>query len=101
MEQLQAMNSSVLIVIGLIWILEIALMVWALIDIVRRPVHEIRWGKKWLWVLIALFINLAGPIIYLAVGRVVHPMAKNGDHELDRENTAAAIDTLYHRNVDQ
>jgi hypothetical protein len=47
-------------------LLQIALMVVALRDLVRR---ERTTGPKWAWALIILFVNLFGPIIYLLVGR--------------------------------
>ena len=47
-------------------LLQLALIVVALIDLARR---ERTRGPKWVWVLIILFINLIGPIIYFVVGR--------------------------------
>ena len=44
------------------WILIIA----ALIDLVKR---EHTRGPKWVWILVILFVNLFGPIIYFIVGR--------------------------------
>ena len=47
-------------------LLQLALMVVALIDLARR---ERTRGPKWLWVLIILFVNLIGPIVYFVFGR--------------------------------
>lgn len=47
-------------------LLQLALIVAALIDLDRR---ERTRGPKWAWVLIILFINLIGPIIYFVLGR--------------------------------
>jgi hypothetical protein len=47
-------------------LLQLALIIIALIDLARR---ERTRGPKWVWVLIILFINLIGPIIYFVVGR--------------------------------
>jgi len=47
-------------------VLQLALLVFALIDLARRPRAN---GPKWLWVLIIVFINLIGPIAYFLVGR--------------------------------
>ena len=47
-------------------ILQLLLIVVALVDLVRREKTR---GPKWIWVLVILFINLIGPIIYLVFGR--------------------------------
>ena len=49
-----------------ILILQLALIVIALSDLIRREKTR---GPKWIWVLVILFINLIGPIIYLLLGR--------------------------------
>jgi len=49
-----------------ILILQLALMVFALVDLVRRERTK---GPKWLWALIIVFVNLIGPILYFIVGR--------------------------------
>lgn len=61
-EQLQ----EVLPLLVPILIIQIALVVYALLDLIRRPHTR---GPKWLWVIVILFINLIGPIVYLVVGR--------------------------------
>ena len=47
-------------------LLQIALMVVALVDLVRR---ERTRGPKWAWVLVIVFLNLIGPVVYLLFGR--------------------------------
>jgi Phospholipase_D-nuclease N-terminal len=47
-------------------LLQLLLIVIALLDLVRREKTR---GPKWLWVLVILFINFIGPIIYLLFGR--------------------------------
>jgi hypothetical protein len=47
-------------------LLDLAMKVIALIDLVRRERAN---GPKWLWALIILFVNLLGPIIYFVLGR--------------------------------
>ena len=47
-------------------LLQIALMVVALVDLVRR---ERTRGPKWVWALVIVFFNLIGPIVYLLFGR--------------------------------
>ena len=49
-------------------IIDLALLVCALIDLLRRPAQGIR-GPKWIWVLVVVLIGTLGPIAYLAFGR--------------------------------
>ena len=56
-------NLPLLIPIVLI---QLALIVFALADLLRR---ENTRGPKWVWVLVILFVNMIGPIIYFLLGR--------------------------------
>ena len=47
--------------------LQLVLLVWALIDLIRR--REVKGLPKWAWALIIILINLFGPIIYFVAGR--------------------------------
>ena len=47
-------------------LLQIALIVVALMDLVRR---ERTRGPKWAWALVVVFFNLIGPVVYLLFGR--------------------------------
>jgi len=47
-------------------IIEIALLVAALVDLVKREQTR---GPKWVWVLVIVLINFIGPIIYFVAGR--------------------------------
>jgi hypothetical protein len=49
-----------------ILIIQLVLIVAALVDLVRREKTK---GPKWLWVLIILFFNFIGPVVYFVVGR--------------------------------
>ncbi len=49
-----------------ILLIQLALIIFALADLIRREQTR---GPKWLWVLIILFVNIIGPIIYLLLGR--------------------------------
>jgi predicted membrane-bound dolichyl-phosphate-mannose-protein mannosyltransferase len=49
-------------------IIQIALMVFALIDLEREE-RRVRGGSKVVWALIIVFVNVIGPIVYLTVGR--------------------------------
>jgi hypothetical protein len=47
-------------------IIQLILMSAALIDISRREKTR---GPKWVWVLVSIFINTIGPILYFLIGR--------------------------------
>ena len=47
-------------------ILQLGLMLFALIDLFRRPTAN---GPRWAWALIIIFINIIGPIAYFLIGR--------------------------------
>jgi DMSO reductase anchor subunit len=47
-------------------VIQLALMIVALADILKREKNR---GPKWLWVLIVVFGEMIGPILYFVVGR--------------------------------
>ena len=49
-----------------LWIIQIGLMIVALWDLIKREQTR---GPKLLWVLVIVFVNFIGPIIYLVIGR--------------------------------
>lgn len=48
-------------------LIELALKLFALVDLLRR--EQVAGGKKWIWVLVILAVNLLGSVIYLVFGR--------------------------------
>jgi len=48
---------------------QITLDVIALVDLYRRPVDQVIFANKWIWLAIILLVNLIGPIIYLLAAR--------------------------------
>ena len=49
-----------------IFIIQLALIIFALTDLVRREQTR---GPKWVWALVILLVNFIGPIVYLLLGR--------------------------------
>lgn len=47
-------------------LIQLALVVAALWDLMQREATR---GPKWLWLLVILFVNFIGPIVYFVVGR--------------------------------
>jgi hypothetical protein len=48
--------------------IQLGLMIAALIDL-ERDERRVRGGSKLVWILIIVFVNLIGPILYFTVGR--------------------------------
>ncbi len=48
-------------------LLELGLLVWALLDIIRRK--RVKGGNKVVWILVVVLINVIGPIVYFLFGR--------------------------------
>lgn len=47
-------------------VIQLVLMIAALIDLLGREQTR---GPKWVWVLVILFVNTIGPIVYFLLGR--------------------------------
>ncbi|MDD3719571.1 MAG: PLD nuclease N-terminal domain-containing protein [Actinomycetota bacterium] len=48
-------------------IIQLSLLIFALVDLLRR--ERVRGGSKLLWALVIVFINILGPVVYLLWGR--------------------------------
>jgi hypothetical protein len=49
-----------------ILLIELGLLIVALVDLLKRPQTN---GPKWLWVVLIVFIQIIGPIVYFIFGR--------------------------------
>lgn len=49
-----------------IFLIQLALIAFALLDLSKRDSTR---GPKWVWVLVIIFVNVIGPIVYFLVGR--------------------------------
>lgn len=47
-------------------LIQLGLVIAALVDLIRRPKVK---GPKWMWIVIILFVNFIGPILYFVIGR--------------------------------
>jgi hypothetical protein len=47
----------------------LAVWLYALVDVIRTPDGQYRAGNQLIWILVILFANLIGAIIYLVMGR--------------------------------
>lgn len=64
-EEIEQLRQLIPLLVPII-IIQLGLIIAALIDLARRPRTR---GPKWLWVVIILFVNFIGPIIYFLIGR--------------------------------
>jgi hypothetical protein len=97
MERLLALPTPLLAAIGVLVLVQLSLQVYALVDVARR--ERVAALPKWGWVLVIVLGEILGPILYLALGRSVPPVAADplakpaaGD-DLGRAEKAA--DMLY------
>lgn len=91
---LSSLPTGVFIILGVVLLIELALIVIALVDLVRRPLEQVTLGNKWVWVAIIVLVNLIGPILYLAIGR--KPAAPSGGAGPAEPGSATDIaDRLY------
>ncbi|MFN4213593.1 PLD nuclease N-terminal domain-containing protein [Exiguobacterium sp.] len=65
MELANDPNMLLLILLPLL-ILQLVLLTFALIDLFKRSETN---GPKWVWLLVIIFMNILGPIIYFLWGR--------------------------------
>jgi hypothetical protein len=49
-----------------LFLIQLTLMTVALIDLSKREKTR---GPKWMWIIIVVFVNMIGPIVYFVVGR--------------------------------
>jgi len=82
-------------------VIQVSVEVYALVKLFKTPDDRLAFGKKWPWVLIIVFVNLIGAIVFLAAGRkpaaAVDPMAVPG-MPAPGERAARAADVLYGEN---
>ncbi len=47
----------------------LTLYIYAIVDLARSPSREVRLLPKWLWVVVVVLVVIAGPALYIALGR--------------------------------
>lgn len=95
LAQLATLPAWLLIVLGVIALAEVALDIVALVDLYRRPVAQVTFGLKWVWVILIVLVNLIGAVLYLAIGRHRPPQADVGQPSTQRPDAAGIADALY------
>lgn len=62
-----SIDTSLIILLVVVAVLQLTLLVWALVDLIRRPQTSAL--PRWAWVVIVLFVSFLGPVLYLLIGR--------------------------------
>jgi hypothetical protein len=97
-EALQA-NPGLVVLLVVVLALEIVLLAWAFLDWVKRPAELIR-GNRILWLLVILFVNMIGPIAYMAAARKPAEVTEAPSAAADAQRASDAVDVLYGDPVD-
>jgi hypothetical protein len=58
-------------------LLELGLLIFALVDLIRR--RKVRGDNKVLWALLIIFVQIIGPCLYLLLGRKEEPVDSDQD----------------------
>ena len=66
---LGAMSPLGIALLTILVAVEVGVLVYALVDLYRRPATAVTGGSRLVWLLLCLLVQLIGPILYLAVGR--------------------------------
>ena len=61
-------DSTLLLLIVPILLIQVGLLIWGLYDL-TRPGRHVKGDSKVLWAIVIIFINIIGPILYFLVGR--------------------------------
>lgn len=61
-------DSTLLLVIAPLVLIEIGLMIWGLYDLTRAE-RKVRGSSKVLWALVIILIGFIGPVVYFLFGR--------------------------------
>ncbi len=69
---LDQLDSSVLLLVAPLVLLQLGLLIFAIADLLRDD-RAVRWNNKGLWAVIIILVNVIGPVLYFLVGRVDGP----------------------------
>jgi len=72
------LSTSLLIALVILGVVELALIVFALVSLVKRPMAGVRFHTKWPWAVLIVVVGWIGPIVYFAAGRVDIPVNRDG-----------------------
>jgi hypothetical protein len=61
-------TGQIIALLAPVVIIQLGLMIAALYDL-EKPERTVRGGNKLVWVLVIVFVNIIGPIVYFVAGR--------------------------------
>ncbi|MDP2299307.1 MAG: PLD nuclease N-terminal domain-containing protein [Coriobacteriia bacterium] len=101
-DELSSIPGWLQAVLAVYIVVQLGVEIYVLVRLFRTPDERLVFGKKWPWVIIILFVNLIGAIVFLAVGRTAAPAddplagsgALDGGPET-ADRAARAADVLY------
>ena len=86
-------SSSVAGALIALAVVQLAMQVYALVDVVKRG--AVLGGNKWVWALVIALGGLPGTIVYLAVGRISSTGPGGAAKAAGDETVRRAVDSLY------
>ena len=93
-QLLDRLSPTALLAIAGLALVQLALQIWAIVDLMRRD--WVRFGRKWVWLLVIICGGLLGTVIYAAFG-IEHGLGDGASDpdEMRRERTEAGLSNLY------
>ncbi len=71
-------TTTLILALAPVILIDLALLIFALVDLIRRDRRTVRGENKIIWALVILFLSTFGPILYLVFGRVEGREGLNG-----------------------
>lgn len=94
-EILSAIPVWGLVALGILVVVQITLDVIALLDLYRRPVDQVVFANKWIWVAVILLVSTVGAIVYLAAARKPAALTEGSAPPASAVRTDKIADALY------
>ncbi|MBB1512597.1 PLDc_N domain-containing protein [Tessaracoccus sp. MC1627] len=109
LNQLLDLPTGVLVLLGVVIVIELALLIVGVVAWARTPDAQMPRPNKWVWLVLILFVQILGPITFLLVRRseakyasaAVQPEALPGARHAASRTAADTADLLYGRREDK
>ncbi|MHA6509072.1 PLD nuclease N-terminal domain-containing protein [Tessaracoccus sp. Y1736] len=108
-DQLLNLPTGVLVLLGVVIVIELALLIVGVVAWARTPDAQMPRPNKWVWLVLILFVQILGPITFLLVRRseakyasaAAQPEALPGARHAASRTAADTADLLYGRREDK
>ena len=108
LDQILDLPTGVLVLLGVVVVIELALLVVGVVAWVRTPEGQMPKPNKWVWLVLILFVQILGPLTFLLVRRsearyaaVAEPEATPGARHAAGRTAADTADLLYGQREDK